>query len=114
SLLWEESQDGVLHGDPQDNRQADGGEAEEDSAGAAKTLARCDGEHGEVARVSGSRIFPIPRGTASRGATEDVSTRSAAHVVMAASTAESTHPLDVENVSGETGHCATGSRTPAP
>ena len=57
--------------------------------------------------------FPIPRGTAQRGANESVQVRSAAHVVVATSSAEPTNPLDLGQISGETREPATGSRDSA-
>src|ERR1022692_317977 len=114
SHLWEESHDGVLHGVPEDDRQAHGGQAEEDSAAAPRALAREDQGHDGVAAIGGSRIFPISCCTSQRGATEGVPARSAAHVVVAASPAESKNPLDVESLLGETREPATGSRGSAP
>jgi len=94
----------------EDDRQAHGGQAEEDSAAAPRALAREDPGHGGVAASGGSRLFPISRRTAQRGATESVPARSAAPVVVAASPAESKNPLDVESFLGEPRAPATGSR----
>src|SRR6266699_1200257 len=99
---------------PLTDRQADGDEAEKHSAGVAPSLARFDCTHGEVAPGGGSRVFPVPRCTAQREATESVPTRGAAHVVVATSPAESTTSLDVEQISGETRKPAAGSRGSAP
>src|ERR1700694_2201432 len=103
----------ILHGVPQDDRQADGGEAEGYSAETATAFAPVDREHGEVVTVSGSRLFPISRGTPQRATNESVPARSAAPVVAATSTAESTHPLELEQVSGDTREPATASHHPA-
>src|ERR1035438_6818806 len=113
SHLWEELPDGVLPGVPEDDRQAYGSQAEADSAEAARAPAREDEGHDRVAPTGGSRIFPVPCGPAQRGPTEGVSARSATHVVVAASPAESTNPLDMGAISGETRAPDSGSRDPA-
>jgi RNA-directed DNA polymerase len=76
-------------------------------------VAREDPGHHGVAAIGGSRIFPISRGTPQRGATERVPARSAAHVVVAASPAESTNPLDLEQILGASRVSPTGSRNSA-
>jgi RNA-directed DNA polymerase len=94
---------GYFHGVPEDDRQADGSQAEKGFGGScASGLHEKTKDTTEVAAIGGSRIFPIPRGTAQRGATERVSARSAAHVVVATSPAESTNPLDLGAISGKT------------
>ena len=104
---------GYFHGVPEDDRQAHGGQAEEDSAAAPSPFAREDSGHDGVAAIGGSRVFPISRRPSQRGATESVPARSAAHVVVAASPAESKNPLDVEQILGAPRQPATGSRDPA-
>jgi hypothetical protein len=76
-------------------------------------VAREDPGHHGVAAIGGSRIFPISRGTPQRGAPERVPARSAAHVVVAASPAESTNPLDLEPILGASRVSPTGSRNSA-
>src|ERR1017187_5607512 len=111
---WEESHDRVLHGVPEDDREAQGGQAEGDSAEATTGLACADQGHDGVAAIGGSRIFPISRRTPPRGATESIPARSAAHVVVAASPAEPKNRLDLAQISGASREPATGSRDSAP
>jgi group II intron reverse transcriptase/maturase len=59
--LWDEQQDGVLCGATKDNRQTDGSQAEGHWAKAAGADARGNREHGGVAEVCGSGLFPISR-----------------------------------------------------
>jgi hypothetical protein len=102
-----------IHGVPEDDRQAHGSQAEKDLATAPPAVAREDPGHHGVAAIGGSRVFPISRGTPQRGATESVPARSAAHVVVAASPAESTNPLDLEPILGASRVSPTGSRNSA-
>src|ERR1700684_2379118 len=63
--------------------------------------------------MGGSRIFRLSRGTAQRVPTEGVSARSATHVVVATSPAESTEPLELGAISREARTLDPGSRDPA-
>jgi hypothetical protein len=64
---------GHFHGVSENDRQADGSQAEGYKAEAAQSAARVHRQHGEMATGSGSWILPISRGTAQRATNEGVS-----------------------------------------
>ena len=62
----------LFYSQPEDDRQAHGGQAEGDSAEAA-TANACVGQgHGEVAVVGGAPLLPVPRRPGQPGAEESV------------------------------------------
>src|SRR6266568_4218664 len=91
--MWNEPQDGLFHGTPEDDRQAHGSQAKRNSCGAAAAHAR--ERAGDVGMVAdgGEGVFPIPCRARQRGATEGVFARGEAKLAADATATEPAEPF---------------------
>jgi RNA-directed DNA polymerase len=89
-ILWDQPPDGQIHDPPEDDRQANGSQAQRNSSATAQAHARARPGNREVAAAGGDGVFPISRYSRQLGAAASVSQRRALELAPGASASQPT------------------------